>query len=147
MIGRKTVRLCISGRVQGVWYRGWMVDRARTLGLHGWVRNRTDGTVEALVAGPESDVAALVAAAHDGPRAARVDGVAVEPEPTDYDGPADFSQMPTVWAVPAGPQAGSNASSQASRSAMSTSSMPTGRPKSTSDVTPCSAMPQGTMPS
>ena len=47
-----TVRLSITGRVQGVWYRGWTVDQAKALGLAGWVRNFTDGSVEALVNGP-----------------------------------------------------------------------------------------------
>lgn len=98
MTGRKTVRLSISGRVQGVWYRGWMVDRARSLGICGWVRNRADGSVEALVAGPEAAVEALIAAARRGPAAARVDRVAIapEPEPADHDLPAEFHQRPTV---------------------------------------------------
>lgn len=73
----------ISGRVQGVWYRGWAVRQATALGLRGWVRNRADGTVEALFAGPPSDVDAMVEACREGPPAARVDSVtavAVEPE-------------------------------------------------------------------
>ncbi len=44
-------RLVIYGRVQGVFYRGWSVETARDLGLRGWVRNRSDGTVEALLQG------------------------------------------------------------------------------------------------
>ena len=72
-----TVRLLISGRVQGVWYRGWTVDQARKRNLAGWVRNITDGTVEALVNGPKSDVDDLIAACHKGPPAARVDEVDV----------------------------------------------------------------------
>ena len=52
------VRVVISGRVQGVWYRGWTVDEARARGLDGWVRNRRDGSVEAVFQGP--------AAAHEG---------------------------------------------------------------------------------
>ena len=53
-----TVRVRISGRVQGVWYRGWTVDEARRLGLSGWVRNRRDGSVEAVFSGPEHVVRA-----------------------------------------------------------------------------------------
>ena len=46
------VRIRISGRVQGVWYRGWAVENATARGLRGWVRNRRDGKVEALLIGP-----------------------------------------------------------------------------------------------
>ena len=64
--------LMIHGRVQGVWYRAWTVDTARSLGLVGWVRNRADGSVEAVVEGDEAAVAQFVALAHDGPIAAKV---------------------------------------------------------------------------
>jgi len=67
--------LVIGGRVQGVGYRAWMVREARRLGLDGWVRNREDGTVEALVAGPEPAVLTLLAACRRGPVAARVDSI------------------------------------------------------------------------
>lgn len=69
--------LTITGRVQGVWYRGWAVETAQALGLDGWVRNRRDGSVEAVAAGEAADVDCFVAACHQGPPAARVDGVAV----------------------------------------------------------------------
>ncbi|MBT6510918.1 MAG: acylphosphatase, partial [Rhodospirillaceae bacterium] len=47
----RKVRVCITGRVQGVWYRAWTTEEASELGLDGWVRNRRDGTVEAVFAG------------------------------------------------------------------------------------------------
>ena len=72
-----TVRLIITGRVQGVWYRGWTVDRARELDLAGWVRNLTDGSVEALVNGPKDKVDALTDLCRKGPRLARVDDIDV----------------------------------------------------------------------
>lgn len=72
-------RLTISGRVQGVGFRYALADEARARNLSGWVRNRRDGSVEAVVAGSEGDVAAVIAWAHRGPPAARVDAVAVEP--------------------------------------------------------------------
>lgn len=72
-----TVSLKITGRVQGVWYRGWTVDKAKDLGLSGWVRNVTDGSVEALVNGPQDKVDALIAKCRKGPTLARVDGVEV----------------------------------------------------------------------
>lgn len=87
-------RLRIEGRVQGVWYRGWMVDEAAARGVDGWVRNRADGTVEALVAGEESDVEALITACRRGPPAARVDDVRVER--ADDPGPVGFTQRPTL---------------------------------------------------
>jgi len=69
--------LVVHGRVQGVFYRGWSVETARRLGLTGWVRNRRDGTVEMMVAGPEDAVAAMIARCREGPSAARVDRVDV----------------------------------------------------------------------
>lgn len=66
------VRVRISGRVQGVWYRGWAVDTARDLGVQGWVRNRRDGTVEALLAGSPEAVRRMVEACWQGPPAAQV---------------------------------------------------------------------------
>ena len=68
-------RLRITGRVQGVAYRDWMVRTARAAGVVGWVRNRADGSVEALVAGPSGVVDALIANCRQGPPAARVDDV------------------------------------------------------------------------
>jgi acylphosphatase len=65
----------IEGRVQGVWFRGWVVDEARARGLSGWVRNRRDGTVEAVFAGPEAEVCAMVALCRTGPPAADVSAV------------------------------------------------------------------------
>ncbi len=70
--GWKTVRLVISGRVQGVSYRWWTVGEATKRGLNGWVRNRRDGSVEALVSGPAAEVDDLIEACRQGPPAARV---------------------------------------------------------------------------
>lgn len=69
--------LRITGRVQGVGYRDWAVWTARGLGLAGWVRNRCDGSVEAVAAGPPDAVDAFIAACRQGPMAARVTDVAV----------------------------------------------------------------------
>jgi acylphosphatase len=71
-------RLRIRGRVQGVGYRYWAVGQARALGLRGWVRNRGDGSVEALAAGSPEAIDMFVAACRRGPRAARVESVDVE---------------------------------------------------------------------
>lgn len=69
----------VTGHVQGVAYRAWARSEARLLGLRGWVRNRGDGSVEALVAGPEDKVDEMVAAMSEGPGAARVTDVWTEP--------------------------------------------------------------------
>ncbi len=71
----KRVRVVISGRVQGVWFRGWTVDEATARGLDGWVRNRRDGTVEAAFSGPAETVDEMIDLCWDGPPTARVDAV------------------------------------------------------------------------
>ena len=70
--------LVVSGDVQGVRYRYGMMVEAQRLGVSGWVRNRFDGTVEAMVSGEAAAVAALIAWARHGPSGARVTHVAVE---------------------------------------------------------------------
>lgn len=89
-----TTRVRIRGRVQGVWYRGWTVDQARALGLDGWVRNRCDGSVEAVFSGPDASVRQMIERCWSGPPAARV-GDIVE---TAERGPAEagFHQRPTI---------------------------------------------------
>jgi acylphosphatase len=70
--------LIISGRVQGVAYRASMAREAQALGVAGWVRNRSDGSVEAMVAGAPEPIAAIMNWARRGPPAAEVEHVAVE---------------------------------------------------------------------
>lgn len=70
----------MSGRVQGVWFRQSCRDRAASLGVAGWVRNRSDGRVEVVAEGRSAAVATLVAWCHDGPPRASVDGVEVAEE-------------------------------------------------------------------
>lgn len=79
------VRLQIHGRVQGVWFRGSMQAEARRLGVGGWVRNRSDGSVEALIAGEAASVRRLVDWARSGPSGARVTKVIEAPEPPPAD--------------------------------------------------------------
>lgn len=88
-------RLVITGRVQGVSYRAWFTQQAQALGLDGWVRNRADGSVEAVVAGPPAAVKEMVMLAHQGPPAARVDHVAVGEDPSTAP-LAGFAQRPTA---------------------------------------------------
>ncbi len=94
MSGQRTVRLRIEGRVQGVGYRVFVERNAAALGLNGWVRNRRDGGVEAVVSGPADVVDEIVTRCRTGPPAARVDRVEVLPE-DDAVSPG-FSVRPTV---------------------------------------------------
>ena len=85
-----TRRLRITGRVQGVGYRQAMCHAAARLGVAGWVRNRADGSVEAVVHGDAQALEAFIAWARRGPPAARVSGVEVSDDrgedPCDYAG-------------------------------------------------------------
>src|SRR3546814_11340799 len=71
-----TVRVVISGRVQGVWYRAWTERQAAALGLDGWVRNRRDGTVEAVLSGDGAVVEQMISELWDGPDLAQVKAIA-----------------------------------------------------------------------
>jgi acylphosphatase len=69
------VRVVIRGRVQGVGYRAWTEYEAQERGIAGWVRNRRDGAVEALFAGMEEAVRAMIKACREGPPGARVQAI------------------------------------------------------------------------
>ena len=88
-------RLAITGRVQGVGYRDWAMAAAQRLGLSGWVRNRADGSVEALVVGDDDAVGRMIEACRRGPTLARVDAVDVEPVDLDVL-PSGFTRLPTA---------------------------------------------------
>jgi acylphosphatase len=82
---RTRTRLRITGRVQGIWYRGATEAEARRLGVDGWVRNLPDGSVEALIEGGPAAVRALVDWCRHGPPGAHVREVTECPEPTSDD--------------------------------------------------------------
>ncbi|KAF0104338.1 MAG: acylphosphatase [Rhodospirillaceae bacterium] len=88
-------RLAITGRVQGVGYRDWAVATGQRLGLSGWVRNCTDGSVEALVVGDDEAVGRMIEACRRGPALARVEAVDVEPVDLDVL-PSGFTRRPTA---------------------------------------------------
>ena len=89
----KTVTVRIEGRVQGVFYRAWTEQTARRLNLDGWVRNRRDGSVEAVFSGPPSQVDEMLRRCANGPPDAAVTNVIV----TDEGGvpPSGFMVLPT----------------------------------------------------
>ena len=71
--------IIVRGKVQGVGYRAWVAGEAEARKVSGWARNRKDGTVEAVLSGPEHDVSALIEKCRQGPGMARVSGVDDEP--------------------------------------------------------------------
>ncbi|MGH6893536.1 MAG: acylphosphatase [Dongiaceae bacterium] len=94
MADRKIAHVLIAGAVQGVWFRAWTIEEAKARGLDGWVRNRRDGQVEALFAGPAARVDDMIAACHRGPPSAEVSQVHVT---QDADDPgAGFRKLPTA---------------------------------------------------
>jgi acylphosphatase len=91
MTERVVRRLRIAGRVQGVWFRDSMQREANRAGVAGWVRNRGDGTVEAVVAGTQGAVDAMVAWSRRGPEKAEV---------TRVDGADDFGEFAAFEVLP-----------------------------------------------
>lgn len=71
----KSTRAIITGRVQGVGYRAWTVSTASKLQLKGWVRNLSNGSVEAVFYGSDEQLATMLAACKKGPMLARVDAI------------------------------------------------------------------------
>lgn len=86
-------RLLITGIVQGVGFRYAMAAQARLLGVSGWVRNRRDGSVEAMIAGDAAQVAEMLAWSRIGPAGAAVDNVLVETASGEFSG---FEMLPTA---------------------------------------------------
>jgi acylphosphatase len=89
---RLTKQLLIAGRVQGVGFRFYMERKARELGVTGWVRNRRDGAVEAVVQGTAGAVESMIAWARRGPPSAVVSGVQITDASGEY---AGFETRPT----------------------------------------------------
>jgi len=87
MAGICAIRIRIAGRVQGVGFRAWTQRRATEAGVSGWVRNRADGDVEALLSGPAEAVESLLAACREGPRGSGVTGLEVLGPADPRDGP------------------------------------------------------------
>jgi acylphosphatase len=92
-VNENTRHLVVTGEVQGVGFRYSMALRAEQLGVTGWVRNRRDGSVEAMIEGPPEQLAALIEWARRGPPSAAVAHVAVELGTGSYTG---FAQYPTA---------------------------------------------------
>jgi acylphosphatase len=93
------LHLKIHGRVQGVFFRRWVVEEAMRRGIRGWVRNRADGSVEAVFSGEMAAVRAMAKACHKGPPKAEVSGVVQFPgeyTPTDEDFGETFRLLPNV---------------------------------------------------
>ena len=75
MTSTRTLHVTIHGRVQGVGFRAWTHHQAQLHGLKGWVRNRRDGSVEAVFSGPEELVDVMLKACRQGPRGAAVERI------------------------------------------------------------------------
>jgi acylphosphatase len=87
-------RIVAHGRVQGVFFRNWTVAEARALGVSGWVRNRSDGSVEIVASGDEKTVEALILRCRRGPPAAEVERLEVEE--AEPEGLETFEKRPSV---------------------------------------------------
>lgn len=93
-MGDHCVHLTIQGRVQGVWFRGWTAQQAQSLDIRGWVRNRLDGSVEAVFSGTQDNINEIIKRCRNGPPLARVDSLDVtEADTHDFNG---FEKRPTI---------------------------------------------------
>jgi acylphosphatase len=90
----KSLQVRITGRVQGVGFRAWTEQEARQRGLSGWVRNRRDGSVEAVISGGDEAVTEMLGYFWQGPPASRVERV--EAEPTNAPLQLGFRTLPTA---------------------------------------------------
>jgi acylphosphatase len=96
-MARKILRLRISGWVQGVGFRAFVADEAETRGLEGWVRNRADGSVEAVIAGESEIVDEMIEVCRCGPRGSRVENVAIGgASESDLGGQSSFRILRTM---------------------------------------------------
>ncbi|MCZ4282978.1 acylphosphatase [Kiloniella laminariae] len=89
----KQIRVLISGRVQGVWYRRWTVNTASALGLSGWVRNLASGQVEAVFCGEDDIVDQMLLACQTGPELAHVTAIVTEPDSSQLSADKTFSKL------------------------------------------------------
>jgi acylphosphatase len=90
----KALHVVVTGKVQGVWFRAWTKEQAAALGVTGWVRNRRDGSVEAVVAGEAAALARMLELLRDGPPLAKVDSL--QSEPWEGEIPRSFEQRRTA---------------------------------------------------
>jgi acylphosphatase len=93
-MARVAVSVTVAGRVQGVGFRAFVARHAAAWGLDGWVRNRSDGSVEILAIGEQTEIDELIRRCRKGPRMAEVVNLAVRK--AEDDGTAGFGQRPTV---------------------------------------------------
>lgn len=91
-MGAVVTHLAITGNVQGVGFRAWLRDEAEAVGITGWVRNRRDGSVEALLAGEAEVVRALIERCRSGPRGSVV--TRIDDTPSAEPAPAGFRILP-----------------------------------------------------
>lgn len=96
MLEKESICVRIFGKVQGVWYRAWTAEQADRLGLGGWVRNRRDGSVEAVFCGEPESVTEMVRLCHDGPPHAVVSHIEVDEAGLQESVASGFFQRETV---------------------------------------------------
>jgi acylphosphatase len=98
-VNARSVHILVRGDVQGVGYRAWVQRQAQLHDLAGWVRNRRDGTVEAVFSGPDDKIGIMLAACRQGPSSAQVSAVDILPDadrPDEHPNAGSFHVLATV---------------------------------------------------